>query len=130
MSPSPFHRKPPFFSREIDFLLGLDYVTLGSIRQYDNFSQEICEHDSRGIWKRTTTLVPSLKKAQIVCEAVGIRPNRTKVRVEAEVKILKDGITNLNIIHHYGHCGYGVLSSPGSAVHVSQLVKKVLTGND
>jgi len=112
-----------------NFLLGLDYVTLGSIRQYDNFSQDICEHDSRGIWKRTTTLVPSLKKSQIVCEAVGIRPNRTKVRVEVEVIKLKDGL-NLNIIHHYGHCGYGVLSSPGSAVHVSQLVKKVLTGND
>ena len=71
------------------FLLGLDYVTLGSIRQYDNFSQDICEHDSRGIWKRTTTLVPSLKKSQIVCEAVGIRPNRTKVRVEVEVIKLK-----------------------------------------
>ena len=72
-----------------NFLLGLDYVTLGSIRQYDNFSQDICEHDSRGIWKRTTTLVPSLKKSQIVCEAVGIRPNRTKVRVEVEVIKLK-----------------------------------------
>ena len=72
-----------------NFLLGLDYVTLGSIRQYDNLSQDICEHDSRGIWKRTTTLVPSLKKSQIVCEAVGIRPNRTKVRVEVEVIKLK-----------------------------------------
>ena len=59
---------------------------------------------------------------------LGLRPHRTYVRVEKELRILANE-TNLKIIHHYGHCGYGVLSSPGSSITVSQLVNEALTGN-
>ena len=106
----------------------MDYITLGGIRQSGNYNVDIDDHDSRGIWQRTTSLVPSLKKSQIICEAAGLRPHRTTVRVEKELKILTNG-SYLKIIHHYGHSGYGIMSSPGSAITVSQLVKEAMTGN-
>ena len=80
----------------------MDYVTLGGCRQYDNYNKDIDLQDSRGIWQRTTSLIPTLKKSQIVCEAVGLRPFRTAVRVEKESKVLSNG-SKLNIVHHYGY---------------------------
>jgi glycine/D-amino acid oxidase-like deaminating enzyme len=106
----------------------MDYVTLGGCRQYDDYLMEVRENDSNGIWERTTTLVPSLKKAEIVFEAVGLRPFRTCIRVEKEEMEFGDR-RELKVVHHYGHCGYGVMTSPGSAVTVSKLTGELLRGN-
>ena len=32
----------------------------------------------------------------------------------------------LDVVHNYGHCGYGVLSSPGTGLHAARLAKSVL----
>ena len=32
----------------------------------------------------------------------------------------------LDVVHNYGHCGYGVLSSPGTSLHAAKLAKTVL----
>ena len=34
--------------------------------------------------------------------------------------------SGLAVVHNYGHCGYGVLSSPGTGLHAAKLVKSVL----
>ena len=43
------------------------------------------------------------------------------VRVEAEAVSSK-----LTVVHNYGHCGYGVLASPGTSRHAVQLAENIL----
>ena len=31
---------------------GIDYVTLGGVRQYENYNNGLDENDSRGIWQK------------------------------------------------------------------------------
>ena len=35
----------------------------------------------------------------------------------------------LRVVHNYGHCGYGVMSSWGSAVTASKLAAEALAGD-
>ena len=102
---------------------GMDLVTLGGCRQYDNHRTSVDEDDKKAIWNRVTRLMPNLKKAQFVQDAVGLRPHRTSIRVEKEMMTLSNG-SILHVVHHYGHCGYGWIVSPGSAITVSQLARQ------
>ena len=99
----------------------MDEVTLGGCRQFGNYNNEIDPQDSKAIWQRATQLLPHLKKAKMVKEAVGLRPYRGQIRVEKERVH-----PNLTVIHHYGHGGWGVMLSPGTSVTVSKLVGQVL----
>lgn len=121
---APWIKLAIFADHDTYIIPGVDHVTLGGCRQYDDYNQEVRESDSVGIWERATTLVPSLKKAEVVYEAVGLRPFRTCVRVEKETMN-----NNLHVVHHYGHCGYGMLLSPGTSGTVSQLVQELLRGD-
>ena len=103
----------------------MDLVTLGGCRQLDNYNETVDEDDKKAIWKRVTTLLPNLKKAQFVQDCVGLRPHRTSIRVEKEVMALSSG-SFLPVIHHYGHSGYGWIVSPGSAITVSQMAADIL----
>lgn len=71
--------------------------------------------------------MPSLKDAKVKQHLVGLRPHRDQVRVEKE--FLDVGTTKLKIVHNYGHGGYGVTTSPGTAMHAAQLVRECLLGN-
>ncbi len=104
-------------------------VTLGGCRQYDDYEHKIRENDSRGIWERVTTLIPSLKKAEVVYEDVGLRPHRTIIRVEKELIPICNGRKELKVVHHYGHCGYGVMTSPGTASTASKLAQELIVGD-
>jgi D-amino-acid oxidase len=68
------------------------------------------------IRSRCVALVPALASARVVAERAGIRPCRPTVRVEREV------IDGLPIVHNYGHGGSGVTASWGCADEVAQLV--------
>lgn len=105
---------------------GFEGVTLGGCRQYESFNLKLCPHDSAAIRERCNALVPSLKTAPVIREAVGLRPHRDTVRVETEFVDTPKGI--LKIVHNYGHGGYGVTTAPGTAIHASRLVKDVVTG--
>ena len=105
---------------ELFFFRGIDDVKLGGCRQYGNLNENIDPHDSKAIWEKTTSVVPSLKKAKVICEAVGLRPHRGIIRVETEVITLADG-SKLPVIHHYGHGGYGVMVSPVSKLLFTKL---------
>ncbi len=108
------------------YLLGAeDVVTVGGCRQYENHNKEVDPNDAEGIWNRATSLMPNLKGAKKICDAVGLRPHRGVIRVERQNCVLEDG-TELHVVHHYGHGGYGVMVSPGSAVTASRLVGEIL----
>ena len=82
-----------FFYGDYDTYIipGIDYVTLGGCRQFDSFKEDLDKHDSASIWERCTELLPNLKSAEIVKEAVGLRPHRTPVRVEKEIYVTSNG---------------------------------------
>ncbi|XP_043229827.1 D-aspartate oxidase-like [Amphibalanus amphitrite] len=103
---------------------GVDHVTLGGSRRFAATSLDIDKYESKAIWERCTRYVPSLRRAQIVEEWVGLRPHRDPVRIEKER--LDTGLT---VVHCYGHGGYGVMTAPGSAALVSRLVTEVTSGD-
>lgn len=105
---------------------GFEGVTLGGCRQYESFNMNVCPHDSAAIRERCNALVPSLKTAQVIREAVGLRPHRDTVRVEPEFIETTRG--TLKVVHNYGHGGYGVTTAPGTAIHAVKLVKDVMGG--
>lgn len=106
---------------------GFEGVTLGGCRQYESFNLELSKHDSAAIRERCNELVPSLKTAPVIREAVGLRPHRDPVRVEIEFLDTDQG--RLKLVHNYGHGGYGVTTAPGTAKHAVQLVRDVVTGH-
>jgi len=98
-------------------------VTLGGTRQYDSYNLNLDKYDSLSIRERCEKLIPSLVGAPVVREAVGLRPHRDPVRVEIE--LVNDASGALKVIHNYGHGGYGVTTSPGTALHVVKLMRYV-----
>ncbi|XP_055628020.1 D-aspartate oxidase [Toxorhynchites rutilus septentrionalis] len=106
---------------------GFQGVTLGGCRNFDSYNVNPCKYDSAAIRERCETLLPSLKGAPVIREAVGLRPHRDPVRVETEFIASASG--RLKVVHNYGHGGYGVTTAPGTAIHAAQLVADVLKSN-
>ena len=48
--------------------------------------------------------------------------DRFEPRVEVEAVS-----SRLSVVHNYGHCGYGVLSSPGTSQQAASLVNNILS---
>lgn len=95
-------------------------VTLGGSRNFDSENMNLCPYESAAIRERCNNLVPSLKKAQMVREKVGLRPHRENhVRVEAEQ--ITSGLSKAVVVHNYGHGGYGVCTGPGTAKYAIEL---------
>jgi D-amino-acid oxidase len=69
---------------------------------------------------RCEAAVPALRGARVVAEAVGLRPARPAVRLEAAAH---DGGT---VVHCYGHGGAGVTLAWGCAEEVVRLVAGAL----
>lgn len=109
-------------------LPGFETVTLGGCRQFDSYNTEWCKYDSMAIKERCYDLLPSLKKAEVVRECVGLRPHRSVVRVEPELLTNQQG-RRLRIVHNYGHGGYGVTTAPGTAKYAVQVVRDLLASN-
>jgi D-amino-acid oxidase len=72
---------------------------------------------AREVLARATALVPQLAGARVLRHAVGLRPARPEVRLEAETA----GRTR--VVHCYGHGGAGVTLSWGCAEEVVGLVE-------
>lgn len=118
-----------FFYGDYDTYIipGFNAVTLGGCRQYESYDKNINKYDSISIKERCESLVPSLRGAVIKKELVGLRPHRDPVRIEKE--IIDVGTSKMNVVHNYGHGGYGVTVAPGTAMYATHLVKEVLLGN-
>lgn len=73
---------------------------------------------AEGILARCRAAVPALADARVLGHAVGLRPARSTVRLEAEP--LADGRT---VVHCYGHGGAGVTLSWGCADEVTRIAR-------
>ncbi|CAG9762410.1 unnamed protein product [Ceutorhynchus assimilis] len=118
-----------FFYGDVDtyILPGLDSVTLGGCRQYESWDLNFNKYDAMKIMDQCEAMVPSLRGAEVLGHKVGLRPHRSVVRVEKEIKSF-DG-KRVKIVHNYGHGGYGVTAAPGTSLRACNLVQEVLSGN-
>jgi len=113
--------KTVLYADDVYLIPGQRWVTVGGTRQYNDWMTEVSPHDSARIWSRATQIFPTLAGAKVLEERVGLRPHRYTPRVE-----LEQVLSNLYVVHNYGHCGYGALSSPGTSLHAAKLVQKII----
>ena len=110
---------------------------------------KLCPHESAAIRERCENLLPGLKKAEVIKEEVGLRPyraNNVRVEVEHIVNGSSKAIVSFNeilfismnclslslmkrpvlqVVHNYGHGGYGVCTAPGTAKYAIKLAKEM-----
>eukprot|EP00117_Sycon_ciliatum_P037198 scpid61133/ scgid27869/ D-amino-acid oxidase len=103
-----------------------DMVVLGGTTQEGNWSTEVSPTDSADIWARCCEVIPSLRRATVLEETVGLRPLRKDgVRIALENVRLQDG-RYLPVVHNYGHGGSGFTIHWGCAEDAVELAMPAL----
>ena len=97
-----------------------DGLLIGGIYQYHSWNPEIDEEQTADIINRCSQIEPGVADAAIVRSAVGIRPGRETVRLEAE-RLSND----CTVIHNYGHGSIGFTLSWGCAKAVLELARNL-----
>ena len=95
-----------------------DLVVLGGTAEDDDWERRPRPETTRSILERTRMLDSRLADAELVGSAVGLRPARSEVRLEADR--LPDGRL---LVHDYGHGGSGFTLSWGCADEVARIVE-------
>ncbi|XP_041828415.1 D-aspartate oxidase [Melanotaenia boesemani] len=103
---------------------GIHSVTVGGTRQEGDWRLQVDRGDSKGILERCSRLEPSLSKAKVLSEWVGLRPSRRNPRVEKELVQLQG--RQVPVVHNYGHGGWGITLAWGTAVDSLGLVRQCL----
>ena len=93
-----------------------DHVLLGGVRLAHDTDPAPSPSVAAGILERCAALVPRLAGARVLGHRAGLRPERSRVRLEPEQR------GDLRIVHCYGHGGIGVLQSWGCAQEVAGLL--------
>ncbi len=86
-----------------------DHVVLGGTRAEDDERLDPDAHLAEQILERCIAVEPRLRHATVRAHQVGLRPERSAVRLEAE------WIDGVRCVHNYGHGGSGVTLSWGCA---------------
>ncbi|XP_017277085.1 D-aspartate oxidase-like [Kryptolebias marmoratus] len=103
---------------------GIHSVILGGTRQEGDWRLQVDRGDAESILERCSRLEPSLRKAKVLSEWVGLRPGRRNLRLEREVVRLQD--RRVPVVHNYGHGGFGVTLAWGTALDAVGLVRQCL----
>ncbi|XP_034431304.1 D-aspartate oxidase [Hippoglossus hippoglossus] len=104
---------------------GIHSVTVGGTRQEGDWRLEVDEGDTKSILERCGRLEPSISKAKVLSEWVGLRPSRRNPRVERELVQLQG--RQVPVVHNYGHGGWGVTLAWGTALDAMRLVRQCLS---
>lgn len=91
-------------------------VVLGGFVQSGNWSGDTLKTETEDIVQRTTALFPETANMRVLRVATGLRPYR-----EGGVRIEKQTIGSVVIIHNYGAGGYGYQAGLGMADHATAL---------
>ncbi|XP_070555453.1 D-aspartate oxidase-like [Ptychodera flava] len=99
-------------------------VLITATAEIGNWNTEPDPEYRKKLWKSCCTIFPSLKHATVDYEWVGLRPGRPSVRLEKEIRKVKDEY--LKIVHNYGHGGAGITFHWGCAQDTTALVAELL----
>lgn len=97
-----------------------DTVILGGTEVAGDWSREPDPATAKRILADCTQLEPQLRDATVLEHRVGLRPSRSRVRLEAEAR------GRVTVVHNYGHGGSGVTLSWGCAEDAAALVLAAL----
>lgn len=103
---------------------GIHSVTIGGTRQEGDWRLHVDEGEAKSIVERCGALEPSVSRARVLSEWVGLRPGRRNPRVEREVAQLRG--RRVPVVHNYGHGGWGVTLAWGTALDALGLVRQCL----
>lgn len=94
-----------------------DDLVCGGIRAIGEESEELDRSTERAVLARCAAIDPQVATARIVSRACGVRPGRGTVRLEREE------LSGIPVVHDYGHGGNGVTLSWGCADDVARLLR-------
>lgn len=73
----------------------MNTVVLGGTHQENDYNSNVNDDDRRFIYDGCIKLIPSIKRAEIEIERVGLRPGRSEVRVERDIFITSKHMTHM-----------------------------------
>lgn len=106
----PESREPTYF------IAHHDHVILGGHVAYERTDTRPDDDVADRILERCSEVEPLLRRCRVIGHRVGLRPVRSRVRLEREES---DGTL---IVHNYGHGGSGITLSWGCARYVQALI--------
>lgn len=73
----------------------MNTVVLGGTHQEGDYNTNVNDDDTHFIYDGCTKLIPSIKRADIVVEIVGLRPGRNRVRLERNLFTTSKHMTHM-----------------------------------